>query len=62
MTDTYIPRENRKIVDQNKDAFSDFGKKTRKWTYLLFKPNIFFAASTLAPQYEANLPNDHFLL
>lgn len=30
MTDTYIPRENRKIVDQNKEVFSDFSKKTRK--------------------------------
>ena len=30
ISDTYIPRENRKIVDQNKDAFSDFNKKTKK--------------------------------
>lgn len=30
MTDTYIPRENRRIVDQNKEVFSDFSKKTRK--------------------------------
>ena len=30
MGDTYIPRENRKIVDANKDVFTDFNKKTRK--------------------------------
>lgn len=27
---TYIPRENRKIVDANKNVFDDFNKRTRK--------------------------------
>lgn len=30
MGDTYIPRENRKIVDQNKDAFSDFNSRAKR--------------------------------
>ena len=35
ISDTYIPRENRKLVAQNEDVFSTFSSKKKKWTSLL---------------------------